>query len=46
MSWVGGFIPIIIYGIGGAVLRENHAILTENSLELLTESGNEILTEQ
>ncbi len=41
----GGFIPIIIYATGQAVIIEDHAILTESSLELLTESGNDILVE-
>jgi hypothetical protein len=43
--WGSGFIPIIIYAIGGSVVRENHAILTENSIELLTEANDELLVE-
>ncbi len=43
--WGSGFIPIIIYSFGGAVIREDKAILTENNLELLTEAGNELLIE-
>lgn len=43
--WVGGFIPIIYYaGIGGSILNDNE-ILTENNLDILTETGNTILIE-
>lgn len=41
----GGFIPIIIYAVGGNVVTSNNAILTEDSLDLLTEGSDQLLIE-
>jgi hypothetical protein len=46
MNWFGsGFIPILIYASGIATEEEQNAILTENNLDILTESSDSILTE-
>ena len=47
MIWIGsGFIPIIIYSTNsGEIVPQQHTILTENNLDILTESGQELLTE-
>ena len=45
MHWVGGFIPIIIYGGGISAEQEQNALLTENNFDIFTESSNSILTE-
>ena len=44
MNWFGsGFVPIIIYATGGSSAVDYGALVTENNLDILTESGNEIL---
>ncbi len=46
MQWWGsGFIPIILYGTGGASVLNDNQILTENSIDVLTETGQTILIE-
>lgn len=46
MNWYGsGFITVIIYGAFSGAIEEDHAILTENNFELLTEDGKPILIE-
>lgn len=40
-----GFIPILIYGSIAESTMEDDAIKTENDLDLLTESGSDILRE-
>ena len=43
--WGSGFIPIILYGTGGASVLNDNQLLTENNLDILTETGNTILIE-
>ena len=43
--WGGGFIPIIIYGTFQDSVEEQNAIITENGLNILTETSQDILTE-
>jgi hypothetical protein len=46
MNWYGsGFIPIILYGSGLATAQDQNEILTENSLDILTQISQSILTE-
>jgi hypothetical protein len=46
MNWVGsGFIPILIYQTFSAGEAEATAILTESSLDLMTESSDTLVTE-
>lgn len=45
MNWVGGFIPIIIYGTGGASVLNDNELLTENNFDILTEASQTILVE-
>lgn len=46
MNWWGsGFVTIINYGSIAQAVEENFAILTENGINLTTESGNDLLTE-
>lgn len=46
MNWFGsGFVTIIIYGTGGNSVLNDNQLLTENSLDILTESNNTILIE-
>lgn len=41
----GGFIPIIIYQTFGEGMMQGDTILTENNLDLLAETGQELLRE-
>lgn len=41
----GGLICILMYGAAEAAVEEEYAILTEDSLFILTELSQEILTE-
>ena len=44
--WPGsGFISIIIYATGGGSALNDNQLLTENNLDILTESSNTILIE-
>lgn len=43
--WGGGFIPIILYATGGASVLNDNQLLTENNIDILTETGNTILIE-
>jgi hypothetical protein len=43
--WGSGFITILVYATGSGGLSPADALLTENSLDILTESSNFILTE-
>lgn len=46
MNWWGsGFATIIIYGSYFQGEEEEFALITENNLNILTESGNDILVE-
>jgi hypothetical protein len=45
MTFGGGFIPIIIYGIAAEAATQDDTILTESSLDILTEAGQELLRE-
>lgn len=46
MNWYGsGFITIINYSSTTESFQEDDTILTENSLDILTESGMELLAE-
>lgn len=42
----GGLVVIMIYGTAQAGPLDSDAILTENSLPILTETSDELLTEQ
>jgi hypothetical protein len=37
-----GFITVLIYGSGGGAIQEVFALLTENNLNILTESSQDI----
>ena len=41
MWYGGGFIPIIIYGAQGST-SDSFGLLTENNINILTESGSNI----
>lgn len=41
----GGLICILMYAMGAGAVEEEHALLTENNLFILTESSLEIETE-
>lgn len=44
--WGTGFIPILIYStMNGEIVVQDHAILTESSMDILTESSLELMTE-
>lgn len=46
MNWFGsGLIPILIYASAGEIIADQTAILTENNLNVLTESSQDIETE-
>jgi hypothetical protein len=46
MNWWGsGFIPVIIYASAGGFIEDKFVLQTENNLDILTESGEEILVE-
>lgn len=45
MIWGSGFITQIIYAAAGSVADDAFAILTENSLNILTETGIDIEVE-
>lgn len=43
MNWIGsGFITQIIYATQGAAFDDSFAILTETSIQILTENGDEL----
>jgi hypothetical protein len=43
--WGTGFITILAYATGSGSIEPDNALLTENNLDILTESSNFILTE-
>ncbi len=44
--WGSGLIPIIIYStISGEIVAQQNTILTENSIDIMTEASQELLTE-
>lgn len=43
--WGSGFITQIIYAAGASTVDDSKALLTENSLNILTETGQNIDTE-
>jgi len=46
MNWWGsGFVPILIYAAGASTAADDKALLTENNLNILTETGQDIDTE-
>jgi hypothetical protein len=46
MNWVGGgFITIILYALGQQSEEQDNSLLTEDNFDILTEAGDNILTE-
>lgn len=45
VNWGSGFITIINYSAGADIIMQENVILTENNLDILTESSQELLTE-